>query len=148
MTLVDRYLRAVRDHLPRGQQDDIIDELSDSIQSQIEDQEANLGRPLGEDEQVALLRGFGHPMAVAARYRGEPFVKVLPIREPLDANERSFDPRACNDTNRIELRVIPHPSGHLVLMAVQDNLGKGAAGAAIQNLNLMLGLPETSGLPG
>jgi N-acetyl-gamma-glutamyl-phosphate reductase len=81
------------------------------------------------------------------RYRGEPFVKVLPIQEPLESNERSFDPRACNDTNRIELRVLPHPSGHLLLVAVLDNLGKGAAGVAIQNLNLMLGLPEASGLP-
>jgi N-acetyl-gamma-glutamyl-phosphate reductase len=81
-----------------------------------------------------------------ARYRGEPFVRVLPIREPLNSDERSFDPRACNDTNRIELRVIPHPSGHVLLVAVLDNLGKGAAGVAIQNLNLMLGLPETEGL--
>jgi len=86
--------------------------------------------------------------ALDARYRDERFVRVWPIREPLDADERSFDPRACNDTNRIELRVIPHPSGHVLLMAVLDNLGKGAAGVAIQNLNLMLGLPETSGLPG
>jgi N-acetyl-gamma-glutamyl-phosphate reductase len=82
-----------------------------------------------------------------ARYRGEPFVKVLPIREPLASDERSFDPRACNDTNRIELRVVPHPSGHVLLVAVLDNLGKGASGVAIQNLNLMLGLPEASGLP-
>jgi N-acetyl-gamma-glutamyl-phosphate reductase len=81
-----------------------------------------------------------------ARYRGEAFVRVLPIREPLDSDERSFDPRACNDTNRIELRVLPHPSGHVLLMAVLDNLGKGAAGLAIQNLNIMLGLPETRGL--
>jgi len=82
-----------------------------------------------------------------ARYRGEPFVRVLPIVEPLGADERSFDPRACNDTNRIELRVLPHPSGHVLLMAVLDNLGKGAAGVAIQNLNTMLGLAETRGLP-
>jgi N-acetyl-gamma-glutamyl-phosphate reductase len=86
--------------------------------------------------------------ALDARYRDERFVHVLPIREPLDSDERSFDPRACNDTNRIELRVIPHPSGHVLLLAVLDNLGKGAAGVAIQNLNLMLGLPEASGLPG
>jgi N-acetyl-gamma-glutamyl-phosphate reductase len=86
--------------------------------------------------------------ALDARYRGEPFVRVLPIREPLASDERTFDPRACNDTNRIELRVIPHPSGHVLLMAVLDNLGKGAAGVAIQNLNLMLGLPEASGLAG
>jgi N-acetyl-gamma-glutamyl-phosphate reductase len=85
--------------------------------------------------------------ALDARYRGEPFVRVLPIVEPLGADERSFDPRACNDTNRIDLRVLPHPSGHVLLMAVLDNLGKGAAGVAIQNLNLMLGLPETRGLP-
>ena len=82
-----------------------------------------------------------------ARYRGEVFVRVLPIAEPLGADERSFDPRACNDTNRIELRVLPHPSGHVLLMAVLDNLGKGASGVAIQNLNLMLGLPEARGLP-
>jgi N-acetyl-gamma-glutamyl-phosphate reductase len=85
--------------------------------------------------------------ALDARYRGEPFVRVLPIVEPLGADERSFDPRACNDTNRIELRVLPHPSGHVLLMAVLDNLGKGAAGVAIQNLNVMLGLPEARGLP-
>ncbi|HTO68833.1 MAG TPA: N-acetyl-gamma-glutamyl-phosphate reductase [Myxococcota bacterium] len=85
--------------------------------------------------------------ALDARYRGERFVRVLPIREPLDSDERTFDPRACNDTNRIELRVIPHPAGHVLLVAVLDNLGKGAAGVAIQNLNLMLGLPEASGLP-
>ena len=71
MTLVDRYLRAVRDHLPREQQDDIINELADNIHSKIEDQEATLGRPLAEAEEVALLKGFGHPMAVAARYRGD-----------------------------------------------------------------------------
>ena len=71
MTLVERYLRAVRDFLPRGQQDDIINELSDSIQSRFEDEEASLGRPLAEEEQVSILRSLGHPMAVAARYRGD-----------------------------------------------------------------------------
>ena len=71
MTLVERYVRAVRDFLPRGQQDDITNELSDSIQSRFEDEEAARGRPLTEDEQVAILRSLGHPMAVAARYRGD-----------------------------------------------------------------------------
>lgn len=69
--LIDRYLRAVRDHLPRAQQDDIINELSDSLHSRFEDEEAARGRPLGSDEQAAILKGFGHPMAVAARYRGD-----------------------------------------------------------------------------
>ena len=71
MTIVERYLRAVRDNLPRGQQDDIINELNDSIQSRFEDEEAALGRPLGEAEEAAILKGFGHPMTVAARYRGD-----------------------------------------------------------------------------
>jgi N-acetyl-gamma-glutamyl-phosphate reductase len=80
------------------------------------------------------------------RYEGERFVRVLPIQESSGPDEMTFDPRNCNDTNRIELRVIPHPSGHAVLMGILDNLGKGASGAAIQSLNLMLGLPEASGL--
>jgi N-acetyl-gamma-glutamyl-phosphate reductase len=84
--------------------------------------------------------------ALAARYAGEPFVRVLPIAEPLGEDERQFDPQACNGTNRIELHVVPHPSGHVLLVAIVDNLGKGAAGAAVQNLNLMLGLPEGAGL--
>ena len=71
MTLVERYVRAVRDFLPRGQKDDITNELSDSIQSRFEDEAAARGRPLTEDEQVAILRSLGHPMAVAARYRGD-----------------------------------------------------------------------------
>lgn len=84
--------------------------------------------------------------ALHERYRGEPFVRVAPLEEPVRSDELSFDPRACNDTNRIELRVVPHPSGHVLLIALLDNLGKGASGAAIQNLNLMLRLPETTGL--
>ena len=79
------------------------------------------------------------------RYRHEPFVRVLPNEQ--QTNERSFDPQACNDTNRIDLHVAPHPAGHVLLIAILDNLGKGACGVAIQNLNLMLGLPETTGLP-
>lgn len=83
--------------------------------------------------------------ALDARYRTEPFVRVLPLAAAAH-DERSFDPQACNDTNRIELQVLPHPSGHVLLMARLDNLGKGASGVAIQNLNLMLGLDETAGL--
>jgi len=84
--------------------------------------------------------------ALVQRYAGERFVRVAPLVETLDGNEHGFDPRACNDTNRIEIAVYAHPAGHVWLMARLDNLGKGAAGAAIQNLNLMLGLPEAYGL--
>jgi N-acetyl-gamma-glutamyl-phosphate reductase len=85
--------------------------------------------------------------ALHDRYAGEPFVRVAPLAAPAEPDERIFDPRACNDTNRIDLHVLPHPSGHVLLMAILDNLGKGAAGMAIQNLNLLLGYPETTGLP-
>ena len=82
------------------------------------------------------------------RYLGEPFVQVAPRPEPGTLDERSFDPEACNDSNRIQLHVAAHPSGHILLIALLDNLGKGACGAAIQNLNLMLAFPEGAGLPG
>jgi N-acetyl-gamma-glutamyl-phosphate reductase len=104
--------------------------------------------PLHAEIAPGISGGKSVYEALEARYRGEPFVRVLPIREPLESDESTFDPRACNDTNRIELRVLPHPSGHVLLVAVLDNLGKGASGSAIQSLNLMLGLPEASGLRG
>jgi N-acetyl-gamma-glutamyl-phosphate reductase len=81
------------------------------------------------------------------RYKDQRFVRVLPLKDGAQPNEMTFDPRKCNDTNRIELSVVPHPSGHVVLMGILDNLGKGASGAAIQSLNIMLGLPESTGLP-
>ncbi|HTY18548.1 MAG TPA: N-acetyl-gamma-glutamyl-phosphate reductase [Myxococcota bacterium] len=84
--------------------------------------------------------------AIAERYRGERFVRVAPYAEPAAVSERSLDPQAANDTNRVDLFVLPHPSGHVLLVAILDNLGKGAAGAAIQNLNRMLGLDEAKGL--
>jgi hypothetical protein len=69
MDLLQSYLRAVRRYLPRGQRDDIIAELSEDLRSQIEEQEAELGHSLSEDEQMALLRAYGDPMIVARRYR-------------------------------------------------------------------------------
>lgn len=85
--------------------------------------------------------------ALAERYRAEPFVSVAPLPAPGQHDERSFDPQVCNDSNQIRLHIAPHPSGHILLTALLDNLGKGACGAAVQNLNLMLNLPERAGLP-
>ncbi|HYJ15282.1 MAG TPA: N-acetyl-gamma-glutamyl-phosphate reductase [Candidatus Limnocylindria bacterium] len=85
--------------------------------------------------------------ALAARYDKEAFIEVEPFTDAGETDETSFDPQEFNDTNRISLRVLPHQSGHVLLMARLDNLGKGAAGVAIQNLNLMLGVPEGTGLP-
>jgi N-acetyl-gamma-glutamyl-phosphate reductase len=80
------------------------------------------------------------------RYRGERFIEVSPFDDNPVRHERSLDPTSLNDTNRIRLVVVPHASGHVLLVGLLDNLGKGAAGAAVQNLNLMLGLDEAAGL--
>src|SRR5271166_3247834 len=74
MELIDRYLQSVKWMLPRKQQDDVIRELSDEILSQVEEKEAALGRPLTEDEQVALLKQLGHPMLLASRYRKQRYL--------------------------------------------------------------------------
>jgi N-acetyl-gamma-glutamyl-phosphate reductase len=84
--------------------------------------------------------------ALQARYRGEPLIDVQLSSDALDRRERLLDPTAFNHSNRVALRVLPHPSGHVMLVALLDNLGKGASGAAAQSLNLMLGLDETAGL--
>jgi len=84
---------------------------------------------------------------LAARYDKEAFVEVEPLTDASTADEFTFDPQTHNDTNRISLCVLAHQSGHVLLMARLDNLGKGAAGVAIQNLNLMLDVPEQTGLP-
>jgi hypothetical protein len=69
MDLLQSYLRAVRRYLPRAQRDDIVAELSVDLRSQIEEKEADLGRPLSDDEQMTLFRAYGDPMTVARRYR-------------------------------------------------------------------------------
>jgi hypothetical protein len=69
MDLLDNYLNAVRWNLPRAARaDDIIAELRDVISSRIEDREESLDRPLTRDEISVVLRDFGHPLVVAARY--------------------------------------------------------------------------------
>ena len=83
-------------------------------------------------------------VALAAHYEGERFVRVMPFN---DANVDGgyFDVQACNDTNRVELFVFANPS-QVLLMCRLDNLGKGASGAAVQSMNVHLGIDETTGL--
>jgi len=68
MTVVDRYLMAVRIFLPRSAQRDIIAELSDDIRTRMDDRESTLGRPLTAGEQEAIVADFGHPALLAGRY--------------------------------------------------------------------------------
>jgi hypothetical protein len=72
--LIDRYLQSVKLALPKAQQNDVIRELTDEILSQIEEKEAALGRPLTEEEQVALLKQLGHPLMLAGRYRKQRYL--------------------------------------------------------------------------
>ena len=81
-----------------------------------------------------------------ASYRDEAFVQVERFSEPLASDELSFDPQAFNETNQFSIAVVSNPLGHVALIIRYDNLGKGAAGSAVQNLNLMLGLDEGTGL--
>ena len=68
MDLLDRYLQAVGFWLPKGQQQDIIAELSEDLHSQIEEKEAALGRSLNETEIDDVLKQRGRPVLVANRY--------------------------------------------------------------------------------
>jgi len=79
------------------------------------------------------------------RYSNEPCINVMPLNAEAALNQGFLDPQASNGTNRIDLLVYGHEK-QMVLVARLDNLGKGAAGAAIQNLNLMLKVSELEGL--
>jgi N-acetyl-gamma-glutamyl-phosphate reductase len=104
------------------------------------------GRPAPGDLHVALEAG----------YAGELFVEVASGAECLELQARragaggyvpELDPEALNGTNRMRLFVFANAEGTQArLVALLDNLGKGASGAAVQNLNLMLGLDEAAGL--
>ena len=78
--------------------------------------------------------------ALAKHYAGSEWVSVVPTR-----TDNKIDPLGLGNTNKMELRVFSNqdasdPFRHAVLIAKLDNLGKGASGAAVQNLKLMLGV--------
>jgi len=93
------------------------------------------GKPGGADLQAAL----------AKHYAGSTYVSVMPI-ENAAARSGRIEPEALNETNRLELYVFATDKHRqAVLVARLDNLGKGASGAAVQNMRLMLGLAEAPG---
>ncbi len=90
------------------------------------------GKPSGADLQAAL----------AERYAGSKYVSVMPLASEAAKGGR-IEPEALNETNQLELYVFASDKHHqAVLVARLDNLGKGASGAAVQNLRLMLGLAD------
>ena len=91
------------------------------------------GKPSGSDLRAAL----------AKRYAGSTYVSVMPS-ESEAARDGRIEPEALNETNMLELYVFASDKHRqAVLVARLDNLGKGASGAAVQNMRLMLGLAET-----
>jgi N-acetyl-gamma-glutamyl-phosphate reductase len=82
---------------------------------------------------------------IAAAYNDATLIEVATLNE--GASLKTLDAEALKHTNGMKLYVFGNDMhGQARLAAVLDNLGKGASGAAVQNLNLMLGLPETAGL--
>jgi N-acetyl-gamma-glutamyl-phosphate reductase len=94
--------------------------------------------------------------ALEAAYAGERFVRVASAEACAELQKtrsgaagyvRDLDPESLNGTNLLDLFVFGSPDGTQArLVAILDNLGKGASGACVQNLNLMLGLDEHAGL--
>ncbi len=98
---------------------------------------------------LAQLPAASTPQAMQAAYErhytGEPFVRVMPLRDAATLEAGFFDVQACNDTNRVDLFVFASET-QVILMGRLDNLGKGASGAAVQCMNLHLGVDEALGL--
>jgi N-acetyl-gamma-glutamyl-phosphate reductase len=93
---------------------------------------------MGKDAKLADVQG-----ALEQAYEGERFVTVAPLEESRAL--KTLDPEGLNDTNQLRLFVFGHDE-EARLVALLDNLGKGASGAAVQNLNIVLRLEEGAGL--
>ena len=98
--------------------------------------------PLQLDALPGKPRAVDLHAALARRYAGARYVSVMPLENPASKGGR-IEPEALNDTNMLELYVFASDQHHqAVLVARLDNLGKGASGAAVQNMRLMLGLDD------
>jgi len=95
--------------------------------------------PLFLDDLPLKPKGGDLEAALAAHYAGSAFVKVMPAKV-----SGTIEPQSLNGTDDLELRVFANDArGQAILLAKLDNLGKGASGAALQNLRLMLQRNET-----
>ncbi|MEH0166755.1 N-acetyl-gamma-glutamyl-phosphate reductase [Roseateles microcysteis] len=101
--------------------------------------------PLHLSQLRAGARAEDLHAALSQHYEGERFIRVMPLRDAETLAEGAFDVQACNDTNRVDLFVFASDTQALV-MARLDNLGKGASGAAVQSMNVHLGVDEALGL--
>lgn len=103
--------------------------------------------PLRLDALTRPATGADLHAIYTAHFAGEAFVAVRPVNDGGALRDGFLEPEALNGTNRMELFVFTNDAARQVLLIARlDNLGKGASGAAVQNMNLMLGLPEGEGL--
>ena len=81
----------------------------------------------------------------AAYYKDEKFITVFPFDGEKNLDNGFFDVQACNNTNKADIFVFGNTDQMAVITRI-DNLGKGASGAAVQCMNIHLGMDETAGL--
>lgn len=95
-----------------------------------------LPKPMSKEDIHVFLTNY---------YGGEKFVKVMPLGAEKEYINNFIGATRVNNTNYLEIYVTGN-SDQIMLVSVLDNLGKGSSGAAIQNMNIMLGLDEDTGL--
>ncbi len=95
-----------------------------------------LSRSVSPDDLRQILADY---------YDGEAFIRVTPVDREAHTDGGFFNVEANNDTNRVDLFVFGNAE-RMLLIARLDNLGKGASGAAVQSMNVHLGLEESLGL--
>ena len=128
MELLDRYLQAVKKHLPWRRQDDIVAEMRANLESQLEDKEQQLGRPLTTGEAEDWLRLIGPPKQVAALYQPQQYL-IGPTVFP---------------TYKLVMRIALlwalaiYTIARVVQIAVQNPTGTSLSGAV---LSALLGMP-------
>lgn len=93
-------------------------------------------RPAGPADVQKILADY---------YAGEPFIRVLPVDLEATTDGGFYNVEANNDTNRVDIAVFGNEE-RMLLIARLDNLGKGASGAAVQAMNVHLGVEESLGL--
>ena len=101
--------------------------------------------PLHRSQLPAAATAEALQAALERHYAGERFVRVQPLRDPALLASGFFDVQGCNDSNNVDIFVLANDTQTL-LMARLDNLGKGASGAAVQAMNVHLGVDEELGL--
>ena len=104
--------------------------------------------PLHTGQLPGRVTGETLHAAYVDHYADEPFITVRPLNDTSALRDDMYlEPEALNGTNQLEIYVFANDAREQALLIARlDNLGKGASGAAVQNMNLMFSLPEKTGL--